>query len=184
MIIEGKEFISSRRAAEIGKYSNDYIGQLCRSGKIAARMVGRSWYVDRLSLSNYISGNVEYPKNAWSVIYSDTATAPSKSTLAYSADDRPLLPVIEKKTPASLISASRDPKLLKSFSPQLALVTLAVVMFTAISSFAIVRPADTSKALGSMFNMSPQVASVSESMGSIAPSVTSFLKNLLGGGSS
>ena len=45
MNIEGKEYISSRRAAEITKYSNDYIGQLCRSGKISARMIGRTWFV-------------------------------------------------------------------------------------------------------------------------------------------
>lgn len=50
LIIEGKQYISSRRAAEIAGYSNDYVGQLCRAGKLACRMVGRFWYVDLNSI--------------------------------------------------------------------------------------------------------------------------------------
>ena len=53
LIIEGKQYISARRAAEIAAYSNDYVGQLCRSGKLACRMVGRFWYVDEKSLRKH-----------------------------------------------------------------------------------------------------------------------------------
>jgi hypothetical protein len=53
LIIEGKQYISARRAAEIAAYSNDYVGQLCRSGKLACRMVGRFWYVDESSLRKH-----------------------------------------------------------------------------------------------------------------------------------
>ncbi|MEK7641505.1 MAG: helix-turn-helix domain-containing protein [Patescibacteria group bacterium] len=53
ILIDAREFISVVRASEITKYSNDYIGQLCREGKIAARMVGRTWFIDRESLSVY-----------------------------------------------------------------------------------------------------------------------------------
>ncbi len=66
MIIEGKEYISSRRAAEMGKYNNDYIGQLCRSGKISARMIGRSWFVELNSLTDYIKA-IEVQKHAQGV---------------------------------------------------------------------------------------------------------------------
>lgn len=38
-------YISSKRAAEIMGYTQDYIGQLARNGKIEARQVGRVWYV-------------------------------------------------------------------------------------------------------------------------------------------
>ncbi len=51
--INGKRFISARRAAEITKYSADYVGQLCRGGKVNAKMVGRSWYVEADSLLEY-----------------------------------------------------------------------------------------------------------------------------------
>jgi hypothetical protein len=51
--IDGKIYISSRRAAEISRYSNDYIGQLCRGGKINSRMMGRAWFVDQDNLLEY-----------------------------------------------------------------------------------------------------------------------------------
>lgn len=53
VIIEGKIYISSRRAAEIHKYSNDYIGQLCRTEKVNAKMIGRTWFVEEKSLNNH-----------------------------------------------------------------------------------------------------------------------------------
>ncbi|HRH22600.1 MAG TPA: hypothetical protein PLB51_01220, partial [Candidatus Paceibacterota bacterium] len=53
LYFDGKKYISSRRAAEIFRYSNDYIGQLARDKKIDARMVGRSWFVSHESLAQY-----------------------------------------------------------------------------------------------------------------------------------
>ncbi|MBI2618361.1 helix-turn-helix domain-containing protein [Candidatus Kaiserbacteria bacterium] len=45
LMLDGKEYISSKRAAELMGYTQDYIGQLCRTGKIEARQVGRGWYI-------------------------------------------------------------------------------------------------------------------------------------------
>ena len=53
LAIDGKIYLSSRRAAEIAGYSKDYIGQLCRSGKLVCRTVGRLWYVDEVSLRKH-----------------------------------------------------------------------------------------------------------------------------------
>ena len=50
LILEGKIYISARRAAKIINYAQDYIGQLCRQGKLDSRMVGRSWFVTEESL--------------------------------------------------------------------------------------------------------------------------------------
>lgn len=47
---EGKKYLSSKRAAEITKYSKDYVGQLARSGKVVAKLVGRNWYIEEGSL--------------------------------------------------------------------------------------------------------------------------------------
>lgn len=49
-IIEGKKYISSRRASEMSDYSSDYIGQLCRSNKLDCKMVGRAWFVTEESI--------------------------------------------------------------------------------------------------------------------------------------
>lgn len=50
IILEGKIYISAKRAARIINYAQDYIGQLCRSGKLDCKMVGRSWFVTEESL--------------------------------------------------------------------------------------------------------------------------------------
>ena len=50
---EGKKYISARRASEITGYNSDYIGQLCRKGSLECRLVGRSWFVGEISLSEH-----------------------------------------------------------------------------------------------------------------------------------
>lgn len=49
-IIEGKKYISSKRASAISDYASDYIGQLCRANKLDCRMIGRSWFVTEESI--------------------------------------------------------------------------------------------------------------------------------------
>lgn len=44
------------KAADIAKhlgYTSDYVGQLCRSGKVDAKLVGRSWFVSEDSLRGH-----------------------------------------------------------------------------------------------------------------------------------
>ncbi|HEY9583179.1 MAG TPA: hypothetical protein VJK09_02625 [Candidatus Paceibacterota bacterium] len=55
LIISGKAYISSKRAAIVFGYTNDYIGQLSRAGKIEATMVGRDRYIDYSSISKYVN---------------------------------------------------------------------------------------------------------------------------------
>ena len=52
--IDGKKYLSSKRAAREHKYHTDYIGQLIRAGKVVGKKVGRSWYVEETSLKNYL----------------------------------------------------------------------------------------------------------------------------------
>ncbi len=52
--IDGKKYLSSRRAAKEHKYHTDYIGQLIRAGKVAGKKVGRAWYVEEASLNAYL----------------------------------------------------------------------------------------------------------------------------------
>ncbi|MBI2048070.1 MAG: hypothetical protein HYT27_02930 [Parcubacteria group bacterium] len=48
-----KKYVSSRRAAEIFGYAPDYIGQLCRRGKLECRLIGRGWFITETSLSKH-----------------------------------------------------------------------------------------------------------------------------------
>lgn len=55
--IDGKTYLSSKRAAAITGYAKDYVGQLCREGRVEARLVGRSWYVYEPSIREHRFGN-------------------------------------------------------------------------------------------------------------------------------
>lgn len=77
LYFDAKLFISSKRAAKISGYVNDYIGQLCRDGKIEARMVGRSWYVALESLIAHKNAFVSGTKSKPSFFYKNVTLIPA-----------------------------------------------------------------------------------------------------------
>jgi|AntRauTorckE6833_2_1112554.scaffolds.fasta_scaffold59613_2 hypothetical protein len=52
--IDGKKLTSIKEACSEVSYSRDYVTRLAREGKIVASLIGRQWYVDLLSLQNYV----------------------------------------------------------------------------------------------------------------------------------
>ncbi len=105
--LKGENYIkSSKIAAELG-YTTDYVGQLCRSGQVAATLVGRTWYVSEKSIR-------EHKKNRYRSNQAKSFTAIRKlvedhkdkrsddlayqkmTVAAYEEDSEPLLPRIEK----------------------------------------------------------------------------------------
>ena len=60
LTVDGKEFISSKRASELSGYAQDYIGQLARGGLIEARRIGGLWFVFMDSLQGYKTKAEEY----------------------------------------------------------------------------------------------------------------------------
>ncbi len=56
LIIGEKTYLSSKRAAKITGYAKDYVGQLCREGRVEARLVGRNWYVLESSIREHRFG--------------------------------------------------------------------------------------------------------------------------------
>lgn len=50
LILQDKNYISAKRVHELFGYTSDYVGQLCRAGKLDCRMVGRSWFVTEKSI--------------------------------------------------------------------------------------------------------------------------------------
>lgn len=127
-ILEGKKYISSKRASEISDYTSDYIGQLCRGGKLECKMVGRTWFVTEESLHLHKASVVqlEASRNRIQNIYGGKSAAPAASTvttsavaakieekveekkeivevpaLTYMADDRPLMPELKVREVAA-----------------------------------------------------------------------------------
>lgn len=60
LIFQGRKYISSKRASKVSDYSSDYIGQLCRSGKLDAKMFGHTWFITEESLGRHM-GTVSSP---------------------------------------------------------------------------------------------------------------------------
>lgn len=92
--LNGKRYISSKRASEVGGYARDYIGQLARSGSIDAQRVGGLWYVNMDSLD-------AYKKNADSYI-------PTPPTVQSASDSSDTIVTFDGK---EYISAARAAKL-------------------------------------------------------------------------
>ena len=57
--LDDKTYVSSKRAAQITGYAKDYVGQLCREGRVQARLVGRNWYVLESSIHDHRFGSAE-----------------------------------------------------------------------------------------------------------------------------
>lgn len=53
LTFDGKIYISAKRASELTGYTRDYVGQLARSGKIGARRIDRTWFIDRDSILSH-----------------------------------------------------------------------------------------------------------------------------------
>ena len=55
LVIDEKIYISSRRASEIAVYSKDYVGQLCREGKLVCKRINRLWWVEENSIRKHVA---------------------------------------------------------------------------------------------------------------------------------
>ncbi len=56
ILLEGETYTKASILAKRFRYTSDYIGQLCRSGKVVCHMVGRTWYVTESSLLEHRDG--------------------------------------------------------------------------------------------------------------------------------
>ena len=56
LVIGEKKYVSSKQAAKITGYAKDYVGQLCREGRVPARLVGRTWYVLQSAIQDHRFG--------------------------------------------------------------------------------------------------------------------------------
>lgn len=121
-----KTFVKANKIASDLGYTADYIGQLCRAGKVEAKLVGRTWYVEESSIKQHRKNRYRSVKAVAkkelrrSVAGNDeehnvplrklTNSEPRYShhrqvtvlTPRYSTDDAELLPVVRKgNTPPS-----------------------------------------------------------------------------------
>ena len=62
-----EKYISSKQAAKITGYSSDYVGQLCRLGKVRSKRIGRDWMISERSILNYKNGGYALARQIFSI---------------------------------------------------------------------------------------------------------------------
>jgi hypothetical protein len=108
MHLGNNKYISTKRAAKITGYAQDYIGQMVRTGKVKATKVGRSWFVleaDALRLSGKPAA-LKSPERALAELESRKANTKTESKISFSveypktwsqvqyfSEEEPLLPI-------------------------------------------------------------------------------------------
>ncbi len=108
LIIGEKKYISSKQAAKVTGYAKDYVGQLCREGRVPARLVGRGWYVLESAINDHRFGD---PKTASVVNKEDRneeETTPSSALQSprYMAVTTEILPSVNRlKTDVEEVSS-------------------------------------------------------------------------------
>ncbi len=59
VVLDGVEYLKASAAAKRFQYTSDYIGQLCRGKKIDARLIGRTWFINPVSLEAHKDGRYQ-----------------------------------------------------------------------------------------------------------------------------
>ncbi|MCF7815407.1 MAG: hypothetical protein K9M10_00640 [Candidatus Pacebacteria bacterium] len=107
LVLDGKSYVKASKAARELGYATDYVGQLCRSGKVQAHLIGRTWYVNQKELSTHRvekkrMSRVKAREQAHKSIEehrrkrSDTTNNYRNIAIQYESDDDDLMPITKK----------------------------------------------------------------------------------------
>src|SRR3989344_7100212 len=120
LMISGRLFLSSLRAAREHGYHSDYIGQLIRGGKVKGQKVGRAWYVDAESLATYLGKETLSAQEVRVVPEEKMILEPeivekkveAKETVGGDPEEYhiPIVKAVEIKEPVTIISTSDEKK--------------------------------------------------------------------------
>jgi hypothetical protein len=108
LTLDGKNYLSSKRAAEITGYAKDYIGQLCREGRVEARLVGRNWYILESSLHTHRFGAAVAEIKSHTEEAKPKAMSPVTEEVFETKDETPILQ--ENLKPETMETESLDPE--------------------------------------------------------------------------
>jgi len=101
LVIDDKKYVSSKQAAKLTGYAKDYVGQLCREGRVQAQLVGRAWYVLESAIQDHRFGSTsetpEKPKRAHRDESSEEVLMPVWEAPRYVPSVNEILPQIKPK---------------------------------------------------------------------------------------
>ncbi len=110
---DGVKYISAGDAAERSGFTCDYIGRLCRDGKVRGRRIGKNWYVENKSFGEFLVTQ-EYTKSLRNESlareraqeYKAGGVAPAVKSTVPVALAALIAPVVEKKASARIESSA------------------------------------------------------------------------------
>lgn len=109
ILIEEKRYVSSKQAAKVTGYAKDYIGQLCREGRVPARLVGRSWYVLESAIHDHRFGNPKSePIEAVETTSEEHQPSSTWQSPRYEATEDPILPSVESLKPVDEVAGDES----------------------------------------------------------------------------
>ncbi len=103
LIIDERKYVSTKRAAKITGYAKDYVGQLCREGRVPARLVGRSWYVLESAIQDHRFGMPEEAP-ATPVAEESAPVHPTWESPRYEAASVEPLPAVRRDEPSQPVA--------------------------------------------------------------------------------
>lgn len=87
----GVTYVKATALAKKYRYTTDYIGQLCRSGKVDAKLIGRAWFVSESSLTNHKSERYSGVRSAEITINKSLVSDRESHSVALRREVRPVL---------------------------------------------------------------------------------------------
>ncbi|MBY0538609.1 hypothetical protein K2P47_04405 [Patescibacteria group bacterium] len=102
----GVTYVKATALAKKHRYTTDYIGQLCRSGKVDAKLIGRAWFVNEVTLQSHKSDRYSTPRSAEITINKSLVSDRAAHPVALRREVRP---VLSKSVHRSLLQNS-EPK--------------------------------------------------------------------------
>lgn len=102
--LDGVRYVKASVAAKKFKYTQDYIGQLCRGKKIDARLVGRTWFVNTDSIDDHRSNKYKNRKTDDASIEHSSVQVQVEERDEDSVKFTPVEPVITSKVAKSVVN--------------------------------------------------------------------------------
>lgn len=138
LIFAGNKYISSKRAGKLTGYTTDYVGQMCRGGKMDCRLVGRNWYINEAAIKAQKKSfkKEQLGENKKEIEYSKIELEP----IYYSDDERTNNIEIDKKAVKAIKEEepAEEPK--ENLIPVLSMVESPMVDLRTSSKEVIKRP--------------------------------------------
>lgn len=141
LFVDGKAYISASRAAEKIGYAGDYVGQLCRSGAVPAKLIGRSWYVDFEALTEYKKTHKTRSARKQAFLRKTTATETRPIPAVQSASSPEYVPEFSSKLPELKKAANKTLYTGPLHNLVVTVLTLSLVAYIGLSWFEYVAPA-------------------------------------------